>query len=59
MQLRNRWETAVPGAGDAEGALTGAVTIPLNACPPDVANAKVVHVAVLIFTIVSGDIAYK
>ncbi len=58
MQSSNRWETAVPGAGDADGTLTGAVTIPLNAFPPDVAREEVVHVAVLIFIIVFGDIAY-
>ena len=57
MQSSKRWETAVPGAGDADGVLTGAVTIPLKANPPDVAKEEVVHVSVLIFTIVFGDIA--
>ena len=58
LQSKRRLDTAVPGAGDADGTALGAVIMPLNAFVASVLNDVVLQVAAFIFTIVLGDMAY-
>jgi len=58
LQSKRRLDTAVPGAGDADGTATGAVIMPLNAFVVSVLNDVELQVSAFIFTILLGDMAY-